>query len=266
MLERTVFLQSGPPSLAQLIEQGVRLWHEEAERRPSDGLAHLWDTAAAFMSRPATSARLDVGTKKRTRAAPHKPSAFSAHTAELLILGDNLLPRDWDSTDPYPYQGLFISSFYFHESQSLLAEQDTDAAWASLTKAYYYLGMNSSALTAHESAKLAAEKRHSENSKELRGIVVRILSELQNDKSLRSAAKATKCVIQTIESNPEYLCVLVNFDAKTTKKSSLATDPKTAGDRLAERLQEWSEPNSRYPDIAKAFLSFKQKKRSRKLP
>jgi len=194
---------------------------------------------------------------------------MSANSARYLIVGGSLAPRWWDSTEPYPYQGLFVSAFYFLEAKNQLEEANDEASWVSLTQAYYYLGMNSSTLTAHESAADAVKSRHANNSKAIRKVIVAILNKIRGDTSIKSGAAASRRVIAVIEGNSAYMAVLNEFDSKSSEKTktSKSKPPKSSLARLYDRLEEWSvadrpdRPGSPYPDIVEAVEPFKRGQR-----
>ncbi|MHB1056939.1 MAG: hypothetical protein ACYC0F_03525 [Rhodanobacter sp.] len=272
-MPKTFFDHEQQPNMAQLLEQGMRLWHEEVELRPGKNLERLWPMACELLNKELRRQRYvdslrymeenKITLPEGTEFA--EPSEMiSANTLRYLIVGGTTVPAWWDSPEPYPYQGLFISAFYFLEARNKVEEANAEAAWVSLTQAYYYLGMNSATLTAHESASDAAKSRHAKNSKAIRKIIVMILAAMHGDASINSGAKAMKRVVTEIEGDPDRMDVLNDFDSKSSEKTKNSKSKFAKGPlaRLYDRLEEWSAPGSSYPDIAEAFAPFKRPRRS----
>jgi hypothetical protein len=273
-MPKTVYINEQQPSLAQLIEQGIRLWHEEVGLRPRKNLERLWPMALELMDKELhrqRSAAFRRYMKENKDKLPNisgeiaKPSEIvSANDVRNLIVCGMLVPKWWDSPEAYPYQGLFISAFYFLEAKNKLEEFNAETAWISVTQAYYYLGMNSSTLTAHESASDAAKSRHAKNSSEIRKVIVTILTAMCGNTSIKSGAQAMKRVVTEIERNPDHITILSDFDSMSSEKSksSKSKSPKSPLARLYDRLEEWSSPGSSpYPDIVEAMAPFKRGQR-----
>jgi hypothetical protein len=265
---KSIFINEEPPSLAELIEQTIRLWREEAELRPRKKLGKLWLVASELMDKD--QRRKTIAAIKQYQNANCKmfpevegwkvklPPAMSAADAKLLIINGDLVPASWKSRKPYPYLGLFVSAFYLIEAKNQLDEDLFDAAWASLAEAKYYLGMNSPPTPSeHEANSKRASIKHEEsNSVELRRIIVQILSTMSGEKTIKSAAEAFRRVVSEIE-----LChaaVLEDYNSRTPDSPK---DPKTSpSERLFRRLEEWSNvKDNLYPDIVEAALPFKRK-------
>jgi hypothetical protein len=278
-MTKSIFINEKSPNLAQLIEQGIRLWHEEAALRPKKKLEQLWLVASEFMDK-------DLHRKRSAALEPHLEEArnklqnsiatqkeslrmMAAFEAKLLITNGDIFPETWKSEEQYPHQGLFISAFYFLEAKNFLEDARTDDAWASMTEAYYYMGTNSPlTLSAYEGTRRAAKSKHSENNKALRNVVVTILADLHQDSSIRTKIGARKRVIDAIEKNQNYYDVLEEFSShisvNTLHSNSREGGANTIIERFTELLKVWSETPLKRPDIYAAFEPFKRGKRTLK--
>jgi hypothetical protein len=271
-MQRTLFIYDTTPTIKELIDNGIRLWREEANARSKVGmdLKRLWVFASNTMDLDRGRNAHDAFKKmfqqeygqeaiaEKVRNEEYKPP--QASTFELLILNNNLVPSYWKNESEFPHKGLAISAFYFLESKNHLASDAHAAAWASLTMAYYYLGMNSSPKTAQESASKAATTKSANIGNRLRKLIVEITNSLPRDGSIRSASKAIDLVVAAIEENESHLKILQEFDSKTpakTKKPKLGIEA-TPSDRLRNNLETWMATSSRYPEIIEAFAPFKR--------
>jgi len=274
-MPKSIFIHEKQPSLGLLIDQGTRLWHEEVQLRPGKSLEKLWHLACELMDKELHQERTAVLQRYVEEHKDKLPGArwdsekssemMSAHDRKLHIVSGFLVPKSWDSPEPYPYQGLFISAFYFLEAKNLFEDSNAEASWVSLTQAYYYLGMNSSTLTAHESSSGAVKSKHAKNSKAIRKVIVTILAAMSEDASIKSGAEAMKRVVKEVKRNPDYMAALNDFDSKSSEKTKISKSPnktpKSVLTRLYDRLEEWSSPRGPYPDVADAFLPFKRGQR-----
>ena len=272
-MQRSLFIYDTTPTIKELIDNGIRLWKEEADARSKGGmdLNRLWTFASSLMD--IDRGRSDHEAFKKMVYEEHGHSEIAekffnagytppkASTYEMLIINNNLIPAYWKHESGFPHRGLAISAFYFHESRNHLAIEDHASAWASLTMAYYYLGMNSSPTTAQESASEAARTRSANIGERLRSLVVEVARSLPKDGSIKSASKAIDLVVEIIEKNREYKEILLEFDSKTpagTKKPKLGNVPNEPSYRLRNNLEAWMATSSRYPEIVEAFAPFKR--------
>lgn len=272
-MQRSLFIYNTTPTIKELIDNGVRLWMEEADARSKVGmnLKRLWNFASSLMD--LNRGRSDHEAFKKMFYEEHGHSEVAkkyfekgytppkASTYEMLIMNNNLIPAYWKHESGFPHNGLAISAFYFLESRNYLASEDHAAAWTSLTMAYYYLGMNSSPRTAQESASEAARTKSANIGERLRSLVVDVTRSIPRDGSIKSASKAIDLVVEIIEKNTRYKEILLEFDSKTpagTKKLKSSKVPNTPSYRLRSNLETWMATSSRYPEIVEAFAPFKR--------
>lgn len=274
-MNRRVFLNGPACSLTDLMRQGEQLWWDEAGSRAADLAQSMWElsdrmTRGASTSAYSTgdktvgsSARPDAQADELPRSEGHNttegPQFTCADSLCLLALDGRLVPEPWEQDGPHPYAGLLVSAGYFNEAKRFLAASRTDAAWAALVQAYYHLGTNSSAPTSHESARNAATKKHAEDTRGLRECIVEILAELARDATIKSGAKARRRVVETLiaSQDPKHKAALERYERSTKNNPNLSEDISA---RLQDRLEEWSAPKSRYPEITAAFAPFKRLK------
>lgn len=272
-MQRSLFIYDTTPTIKELLDNGVRLWKEEADARSKAGmdLKRLWTYASTLMD--INRGRSDHEAFKRMLYEEHGHSEIAkeyfekeyvppkASTYEMLVISNNLVPDYWKHESYFPHRGLIISALYFHESRNHLASDDHASAWASLTMAYYYLGMNSSPTTAQESASEAARTKSANISERLRSLVVEVARSIPKDGSIKSASKAIDYVVEIIEKNGEYKEILLEFDSKTpagTKKPKRGNVPNEPSYRLRNNLETWMAASSRYPEIVEAFAPFRR--------
>ncbi|WP_147269711.1 hypothetical protein [Rhodanobacter denitrificans] len=273
-MQRTLFIYDTTPTIKELIDNGVRLWKEEADARSKDGmdLKRLWTFASSLMDVNRDRNAHEAFKKMFYEEHDHSDIAEKffdeeysppkARNFELLICNNNLMPSYWRHESGFPHKGLAISAFYFHESRNNLASGDHAGSWASLTMAYYYLGMNSSPTTAQEAASEAARTKSANIGDRLRKLVVEVTRLLPKDGSIKTASMAIGAVVKTIEKNKKYMEILLEFDNKTpagTKIPKMGEVPNTPSGRLQNNLVSWKTPGSRYPEIVEAFAPFKRK-------
>lgn len=265
-MPRTVFIYDTTPTLKVLIDNGIRLWREEANARSKAGmdLKRLWLFASHTMdldrSRE-THEAINEMLKQHGRTPDRKYTPPKAMNFEILILGNSLVPSYWKHETEFPHKGLAISALYFLESKNHFESEAQTNAWASLTMAYYYLGMNSSPTTAQESASKAARTKSSNISSRLRQLIVEITQSIPKDGSIKSASQAIDHVVKAIEKNKRYNEILREFDSKTptkTKNPKQGDVQATPSDRLRNNLERWMATSSRYPEIIEAFAPFKR--------
>lgn len=238
-MPKTHYLYEGKSDVRAVVKNGIRLWHEEAESRSKHQLSDLWKAAE--------------------KAFP-AGSKSTAEMCALLIIGDSLIPSAWNADGPFPYKFLFASAIYFIEACRTIESEEPERAWPTLVQAYYYLGMNSSEMTSHESASKSATQRHEVASAGIRGVITEILSTLKDDASIRNASDARKKVIEIIRLNRRYQEILDEYDKKIPVKTKKEKD-YTSLDRLLVRMEAWHSSRSPYPDVSSAFEPFKRKNR-----
>jgi hypothetical protein len=273
---------SAPPTLQQLVENGIRLWQEEAAIRstPQSDIQQLWNEAEHIMS-PERSAQLHEAmvcyfAQKKSLSHPFFETDISASDlkkwllkrgpqparAHQLMAGAlaGMAPTSWRSRATYPHRDLYIAAFYLIESKQLLEQNEHSGLAASLTQAYYYLGMGSSSKTSRESASEAARTKGHAKSGELRRHIVQAARALPCDGSIKTISSAIDEVVTSFRRNEELRNVLVAFDKSTHKKAE--TPPGDAVDlaldRLLRNLKKWTAPKSPYPNVADAFARFKR--------
>ncbi len=272
-MQRSFFIYDTTPTINELIDNGVRLWKEEAGARSKPGmnLNRLWTYALTLMDinhgrdvHEECKRKIDEeqGHSKIAKQFFEKEYAPpKASTYEMLIINNNLVPHYWKYDSFFPNRGLAISAFYFLESRNYLASEGHPSAWASLTMAYYYLGMNSSPRTAQESASEAARTKSANIGGRLRSLVVEVARSIPRDGSIKSASEAIDLVVEIIEKTREYKEILLEFDSKTpaeTKTPKQPGAPNEPSDRLRNNLERWMATSSRYPEIVEAFAPFKR--------
>lgn len=246
-MPKSIFINSTSVSQTELIKQGFRLWAEEADQRAGNLRDKLW----RYPERTAPTADQLINPDGSTWADDHR----------LLIVSSSLVPKEHDKDGPFPHAGLFASAFYFIESEKFAEAGLTDLAWRDLTQAYYYLGMASSDLTAHESASNAAKIKHADDSAQIRAVVCAIAADLATEEPRITLVSARKKVINAIEESPAHMTILQYFD-NINRDREVNRDPeKTIFDRFSDRLKKWSEPSGKKPDICLAFDPFRRRPR-----
>lgn len=289
------FFKGSQPSLEQQIAHGIQLWHEAAREKISNAdelfsmifelmdfdlarkrIAILKQEWAKEGSKPNEQfviiGTLDsddpFGSAKNERvisAAEMRESLLSrefpspcAQANEMLVVTGHRVPIDWPEEKPYPFNGFYISAHYFVESQSLLNEGNEHAAWVSLTRAFYYLGVNSSPMTTAEASGNAARIKHS-ITKELTLLIVQIaksFSEKQCGKPI-GLKKAAKIISDAIVS--DYNQTLRRYSVAHRGKRMVNASDRSLGTTLADQILKWtdSSKSNPHPEVRQAMLPFK---------
>lgn len=230
---RTVFADAARMTEGQLIQNGIKLWEEEARSRPLFKLRSLDELPSEF--------------------SMTDPEAF-----RILVLEGGLVPISWKRMAPYPYRGLLISAVYFLAAMRAHESKDGASAWGLIVQAYYYLGTNSSPPTAQETASAAATARHEKHSGELQNAILDILSSLSSDPTVTSIAEARRRVCAALIA-PPHAQTFHKFCAEGLVKD----ESKTAVQRLEDLLAKWSLPKGGHPEVSLAFGRFKRTTRVR---
>jgi hypothetical protein len=246
------------PSLEELLKRGPKLWEIQTQRYHRRDLTLMWDFAEIMLGRK-THTALRGPNKGKTFQRPSE-QVLTALQAHHLIQMDALVPTWWNVTKSgsFPYNSLFIAAFYLIEAQRLFKEAKHTDAWQSTVQAFYFLGQASSEKTTSESAASAATSRHTNASQEMRSIVLAILEQAREDKTIKTKTDAIRKVKIAIELDNDYRDALKRFDvSKGSKESTTGTE----FDRLEAQLKSWSKRDSPYGEIAEAMRSFTRKKK-----
>lgn len=279
-----VYTTDTPPSFHQLVENGIRLWHEEAAIRSTQGndIGQLWDECEDIMN-PKRSAQWHEAmvhffahgdplrhtlveasfsvSDIRKHLSEQGPTPARAHEMMAAAMA-GMAPRSWRSRTPYPHRDLFIAAFYLIESKQLLNTNAIAALPSCLAQAYYYLGMGSSAKTSRESASEAARAKGLSRSDDLRQEIVKTAHALPHDGSIKTTSAAIASVVAAFREGKELQTVLLSFDQRTHKKSEGDSRDTLALalDRLEKNLRKWAAKKSTYLDIVEAFAPFKRRR------
>ena len=291
------FFDQSQPTLEDQLEHGVRLWHETAKKSISNA-DEFFAKASEYMDFDAHRKRIaflkelyskqdDVliseqycvietldsdedprgdGRKERVISAEETRDNLltydfrmpCAQTIEMLVVTGHRVPVDWPEGKQYPFNGFYISAHYFAEAKSFLKEGDERAAWVALTRAYYYLGVNSSPMTAAEASGIAVEKRHAVTN-ELTAVIVRIAracSKKQSKKPL-GLKYAAKVIADELLLHHHELVIRYHTSHHGEKRGTPSKRDITS--TLAGQIQRWSESSTTnaHPEIREAMLPFK---------
>lgn len=189
----------------------------------------------------------------RTEFKPRRAS-------DAMILLSDYKPDTWGKETPFFYQGLLFSALFFNEAKNYKALCQLDAAWASLTQAFYHLGSNSSSRTMQEASRDHARNKGSRNSHEIRMAVLELIAAIPKDGTNKTLSAAVDLVIEKFKTSEKYARVLLEFKTLSSKKKTSAEtqdDTDVPFDRFRKTLLRWAGSRSPYPDVRSAFAPFR---------
>ena len=282
------------PTLKQQIEHGIRLWHEAAEKRLITNFEAVFRQVAERMDfknhrarvaafkehyihtdqvlSPGTivmigtvdpedlwgdslDQRVVSETELKNNLINYEFNLPSAQNIEMLVVTGSLTPSGSTPGKPHPNDGFYISSHYFAEAKNLLDDGDENSAWISLTRAYYYLGLNSSQMTTTESSSIAAYEKH-KTTDSLIALIAQIARSLASNITLKKIgikAAARKIAQEIAQQHPELL--VTYSQSHHGKKNTLRLRELEL--TLCNQIQKWAESSSVHPEIRQAILPFK---------
>lgn len=289
------FFESSQPTLKQQIEHGIRLWHDAAaargiknydeffldvlkrmdvehQRKEHDAIQETFAHSKNALSPTMTmregkqssnlkwweddpESKIVSESEIRERILLNNFSPLKAQNVEMLVLGRSLVPLDWKIGKSMPHEGFYISAHYFAESGNFLDEGAEHSAWVSLTRAYYYLGINSSLITATEAATIGSNKKHKATDI-LVNLIVEIAKSLESALDIKAIGykKATQQVAERIAAiHGDALIAYSEAHHGESENASLRSLEKTLGSQLIK----WINDPKTHPEIRVAFLPFK---------
>ncbi|HEL3759484.1 TPA: hypothetical protein UMV36_003924 [Stenotrophomonas maltophilia] len=289
------FFHGVTPTLGQQITHGIKLWHEAAKKRKIANYEKLFEeienkinineqrirdaefkeliTGSDQIFSPGTVMRRSIGNTNpewweddpdaevvsdseiRNSIVSQKFSPLKAQQIEMLVLGGSMVPPDAKAGRPIPNEGFFISAHYFAESKSLLSEGDDHSAWVSLTRAYYYLGMNSSPMTVVELTTLAGNEKH-KSTESLINLIVRVAASLGSKPTRKPIGykSAIREVAEIIAKKHEN--ELISYH-RSHHGGGGDVDLRSLQSTLENQIQKWLDNPKVHPEIQPAFAPFK---------
>jgi hypothetical protein len=225
-----------------LIECAIELWLQCA----SDySVTELWEVAHEMLD-----------------SQERSPDVSWAEHLRLSIITGSTVPRGWKDASSFPFKGLLISAIYLREAKFALTSKIPGRAWHLIATAYYHLGLNTTESEPMAQARKLAEK-NSSITEEARALVLAALGWVERNRRPRSIAEAQEMVIELLERKGGAIDELLLVYADKARIDP--SQPKTyrrfdAIQRIRNLMRDWALPTSPYPEIARKFAQFNQRK------
>lgn len=187
--------------------------------------------------------------------------SWSEHLRVSIIMGSTV-PRGWKDSSSFPFKGLLISAIYLQEAERALKSTVMDRAWHLIAIAYYHLGLNTTESELMAQARKRANK-NAEVTEEARALVLGALAWVERNRSPKSIAEALDFAYQIMSEKGEALdTFLFAYADKAKIANSLPSSERRiqALERIAVMMRDWALPTSPYPEIARRFAQFNQRK------